>query len=158
MKNLKNQKGITLVALVITIIVLLILAGISLNLVVGQNGILGRTKSAVATNDLASVQEQANLVLVGLVEEWVEAVNVKGEEWADVRAFMVDKTATGTGHAREATNDGYYLEVTSNSSGATTTYTVTLYDDPTGGNAKYAGTLNANGMLDKNSSFDKASS
>ena len=37
----RKQKGITLIALVITIIVLLILAGVSINLVVGEGGILG---------------------------------------------------------------------------------------------------------------------
>ena len=41
-KLMKGNKGITLVALVVTIVVLLILAGISLNLVLGQNGIISR--------------------------------------------------------------------------------------------------------------------
>ncbi len=43
---LKGQKGITLVALVITIIVLLILAGITISLTVGQRGILNRAQEA----------------------------------------------------------------------------------------------------------------
>ena len=43
----KETKGVTLVALVVTIIVLLILAGITINLVVGDKGIFSRTKSAV---------------------------------------------------------------------------------------------------------------
>ena len=37
---LKNNKGITLVALVVTIVILLILAGVSLNLVLGDNGLV----------------------------------------------------------------------------------------------------------------------
>ena len=41
---LKEQKGITLVALIITIIVLLILAGITISLIIGNNGILNRAK------------------------------------------------------------------------------------------------------------------
>lgn len=41
---LKGQKGITLVALVVTIVVLIILAGISIALVLGDNGILTRAK------------------------------------------------------------------------------------------------------------------
>ena len=36
----ENKKGITLVALVVTIVVLLILAGVSLNLLIGNNGVL----------------------------------------------------------------------------------------------------------------------
>lgn len=39
---MKNVQGITLIALVVTIIVLLILAGIALNLTIGQNGIFSR--------------------------------------------------------------------------------------------------------------------
>ena len=42
----KREKGITLIALVITIVILLILAGVSLNLVVGNEGILTRSKEA----------------------------------------------------------------------------------------------------------------
>ena len=42
----QNKAGITLVALVITIIVLLILAGITINLTVGQRGILNRAQEA----------------------------------------------------------------------------------------------------------------
>jgi len=38
LKMRKNEKGITLVALVITIIVLLILAGVTINLTLGENG------------------------------------------------------------------------------------------------------------------------
>lgn len=43
---LKGQKGITLVALVITIIVLLILAGITISLVIGQDGIINKAQQA----------------------------------------------------------------------------------------------------------------
>ena len=55
---MKNNKGITLVALVVTIVVLLILAGVSINLVLGNNGVIAKaqdakTKSAEASqNDL----------------------------------------------------------------------------------------------------------
>lgn len=59
---MKNPKGITLIALVITIIVLLILAGVSIALVAGNNGILGRTKNAVNTNELAIAKEELNNV------------------------------------------------------------------------------------------------
>ena len=45
-QKLKNEKGITLVALVITIIVLLILAGVTLSMVMGDSGIFGKSNSA----------------------------------------------------------------------------------------------------------------
>lgn len=43
---LKEQKGITLVALVITIIVLLILAGVTISLTLGENGLLNRAEQS----------------------------------------------------------------------------------------------------------------
>lgn len=42
----KKEKGITLVALIITIIVLIILAGVTISLVVGDNGIIQKSKNA----------------------------------------------------------------------------------------------------------------
>ena len=51
---MKNNKGITLVALVVTIVVLLILAGVSINLVLGNNGIIARAKDAETKSAEAS--------------------------------------------------------------------------------------------------------
>ena len=60
---MKNNKGITLIALVITIIVLLILAGVSIAMLTGQNGILTRANdSQIATTD-AEVIEKVNMEL-----------------------------------------------------------------------------------------------
>ena len=46
----KQVKGITLIALVVTIIVLLILAGVAISLTIGQNGIITRAQTAVIIN------------------------------------------------------------------------------------------------------------
>ena len=51
---MKNNKGITLVALVVTIVVLLILAGVSINLVLGNNGIIAKAKDAETKSAEAS--------------------------------------------------------------------------------------------------------
>ena len=59
----KKQNGITLIALVITIIVMLILAGVSINLVVGENGILGKAQSAVTKTNRAKIEEEAQMML-----------------------------------------------------------------------------------------------
>ena len=50
----KTEKGITLVALVVTIVVLLILAGVSINLVLGNNGIIAKAKDAETKSAEAS--------------------------------------------------------------------------------------------------------
>ena len=53
---MKDQKGITLVALVITIIVLLILAGVSIAMLTGENGILNRAVSAGETTKVSEAK------------------------------------------------------------------------------------------------------
>ena len=57
---MKAQKGITLVALVITIIVLLILAMVSIS-IVNQQGIFNRANNAATTYNKAAEGEQANI-------------------------------------------------------------------------------------------------
>ena len=53
----KEMKGITLVALVVTIVVLLILAGVSINSVLGENGIIVKAKEAAETTAAAQEKE-----------------------------------------------------------------------------------------------------
>ena len=57
----KNNKGITLIALVITIIVLLILASVSIAMLTGDNGILTRAGDAKIETALGAVKEQVRL-------------------------------------------------------------------------------------------------
>ena len=57
----RNEKGITLVALVVTIIVLIILAGVSINLLVGQDGLISRAKLAKEQYENAALDEQNKL-------------------------------------------------------------------------------------------------
>ena len=62
--NLKERKGITLIALVITIIVLLILAGVSIAMLTGQNGILTQAQNAKTTNENKSAEEKVKLAIM----------------------------------------------------------------------------------------------
>ena len=61
-EKLKNKKGITLVALIITVIILLILAGVTISLLIGDNGMVKKTKQGVEESEMASIKEQAELV------------------------------------------------------------------------------------------------
>lgn len=63
---MKKSKGITLIALVITIIVILILAGVSLSLMAGENGIMKRTTTGVEKHSEEAAREKLNLELQGL--------------------------------------------------------------------------------------------
>ena len=58
---MNRNKGITLVALVVTIIVLIILAGVSINLILGENGIITMAKKAKENMEIASQEEQIAL-------------------------------------------------------------------------------------------------
>lgn len=55
--NLKKEIGITLVALVVTIVVLLILAGVSINTIFGENGIIKRAKKAQEQIEISNEKE-----------------------------------------------------------------------------------------------------
>ena len=59
--DLRKEKGITLVALVVTIVVLLILAGVTINLVVGQNGLINRAKEAAQKTKNATESEMQGM-------------------------------------------------------------------------------------------------
>ena len=63
MNKLKSTKAITLVALVITIIILLILAGIAIATLGGENGLFARVKQAKKAHIQAEMQEQLTLAL-----------------------------------------------------------------------------------------------
>ena len=59
----KEMKGITLIALVITIVVLLILAGVSINLLLGDNGIITKAKEAKDSYSKSAVKEKVGFLL-----------------------------------------------------------------------------------------------
>ena len=74
-KEIKNkqEKGITLIALVVTIVVLLILAGVSISLVIGNDGIMKRAKEAKERYGQASKNEQKDL---DTVEDYMNKMTV----------------------------------------------------------------------------------
>ena len=60
---MKKNSGITLIALVITIVVLLILAGISISAVFGRNGIIDKTNEAKYLTKLREYEEKVTLIV-----------------------------------------------------------------------------------------------
>ena len=64
MNKLKSKKGITLVALVVTIVVLLILAGVRINAVLGDNGIIKKANQAASVTKEAEVKEAINRTIL----------------------------------------------------------------------------------------------
>ena len=58
---MKNQRGITLIALVVTIVILIILAGVAINLSVGENGLITKALSSKDKNRIALLEEEKDL-------------------------------------------------------------------------------------------------
>ena len=60
---MRNQRGITLIALVITIIVLLILAGVSIAMLTGNNGVLTKATQADTSTEKAEIADKVNMAI-----------------------------------------------------------------------------------------------
>ena len=88
-RKLKKQvKGITLIALVVTIIVLLILAGVAISLTIGQNGIFSRAEQAANTWRNAETNEQ---LAMGELEDWIDGqLNGNGGNQGGDNTTVVD--------------------------------------------------------------------
>ena len=87
----QSQRGITLIALVITIIVLLILAGVTIAMVLGPNGIVNRAKESKTKTEQASQNEQTDLAeLQNKLESYLTGGESGGET---IGKAEVDKKA-----------------------------------------------------------------
>lgn len=67
---MKKERGITLIALVVTIVVLLILAGVSISMLTGENGIINQAKNSKDATEQARVQEIVDLAVGSLVSKY----------------------------------------------------------------------------------------
>ena len=104
-KTLKQEKGITLIALVITIVILIILATVSINVVLGEGGLIQRAQEGKSLTDQAQTDEQEELtgaeeyingILVGIEDQNPPATqtpkveDVKGGEAFNEKTKVVD--------------------------------------------------------------------
>ena len=119
----KKENGITLVALVVTIIVLLILAGVSISMVLGENGIATRAKESATKTDLAGAQEAINLAVSACQTDYfakfAEDISVGdpnftiGEVQAHLDGYTIcdDSAGTATTDTTVITNESYYYMI-----------------------------------------------
>ena len=127
----KETNGITLIALVVTIVVLLILAGVSINMVLGQNGIVTKAKDArdkteqAKQNDLASMDQ--------VVKDMDDILNDNGTPGGDdtptetktlVEAFNAGELKIGDYVEYKPTARQTYTSATNENGWADQTYTV----------------------------------
>jgi len=84
---MKNNKGITLIALVITIVVLIILAGVAISLSLGENGIFNKAKLATESYANEQAKEEAEIAemtgeiikqVVGDIKNWECKIRITG--------------------------------------------------------------------------------
>ena len=124
---LKNNRGITLIALVITIIVLLILAGVSIAMLTGENGILNQATDARDDTKAAEIREKVELAVQAAYAAQLAADPTSTAELAATAVatqYNTDNSASisfsGSG-PWTATIDGYTVTLTRSNK----TFTVT---------------------------------
>lgn len=67
MKKLKYSQGITLIALIITIILMLILAGVVISLTIGENGLIEKSKQAAEKYKIEEIREKVNIEMANVI-------------------------------------------------------------------------------------------
>ena len=123
---MRKEKGITLIALVVTIVVLLILAGVSISMLTGENGIITQANNAKLQNEFGEVTEGMTLVASEYVMEkndgeiqdfltWLETKKIiDGSGKISTQDLLNRTLSTGNG---TGTNDIYQLKQSSEESG-----------------------------------------
>ena len=106
------QKGITLIALVITIIVLLILAGVSIAMLTGQKGILTQANNAKNATELASAKEKVELAVIGAISQTRDGTLTVGKLRTELANY--GGTVEGDTFPVTATVDGKSFTVDAN--------------------------------------------
>jgi len=103
--NQKNQRGITLIALVVTIIILLILAGVTINMVLGNDGIIAQAQQAKETQEKKEKEEQDELDKgagnIDLYKEGSLASNVKVGDYVEYKYVEKEYTTPEVGTGNE---------------------------------------------------------
>ena len=101
MRNfMKQNKAITLIALVITIIVLLILAGVTIATLTGDNGLLGKAGNAKIETEKAEIRETIELECISLEGD----KNLKSKTDKEKLEILVERLKTRNGLEEQNTN------------------------------------------------------
>ena len=112
-----QEKGITLIALVITIVVLIILATVTISFVFGEDGLIARAEQAAEMTEAQNILEQMELAKAEVAMENGGKVDVddffnKLEENGVIGSVENDVVDNGDGSYTITTDDGYEFEIT----------------------------------------------
>lgn len=112
------ERGITLIALVITIIVLLILAGVSIATLTGDNGVLTKANEAKVANDVGTEKEQIELAYnaarIDALTKGDGAVTAKNLKDELIANGVTGANVTGTGTLEVTMPSGNVYTIDSN--------------------------------------------
>ena len=114
-----TEKGITLIALVVIIVVLLILAGVSINLVLGNNGIIAKAQAAVSKTEYKAIDEAITLKLsdkyFGQYEDIDKEEYLRIIGWLDSAGVLnISKTGIKTKKGNGSWDEGDLYIITNN--------------------------------------------
>ena len=93
-----KENGITLIALVVTIILLLLLAGVTISQIAGSNGLFQRTRQTVEKYKNSAEEEQ---IQIGMLEQYVSDFSVVGGDEGEDKASVTIETLTVEGNPKE---------------------------------------------------------
>lgn len=105
--KIKNEKAITLIALIITIIIMLILSGVVLSLTIGENGLFKTAKYAVQKNSEEAAREKLNLALADLQAH--KYINDTYNENEYIDSYLKNENMTVVGNV--VTVDNWNFEI-----------------------------------------------
>lgn len=109
MSDTKEKKGITLLALVITIVIMLLLAGVAIQMTMGENGLIGKSTKAQKEQAKVELYETAKLSYINLrakaaeegqpnpqvelalsTTEFMDKYNIVGDNITDKKGTVID--------------------------------------------------------------------
>ena len=112
-----DKRGITLIALVVTIVVLLILAGITISLVFGSNGVIQKAQDSKEQTEIGEMREKLEIAKVPVYADGNGSYKVQ-DYWDRIESegLIADKTVdiidNGDGTYEVTTTPGYVFEIT----------------------------------------------
>ena len=102
MKRQRKNEGITLIALVITIIVLLILAGVTIAMLTGENGILSQANESKTKTEIAEAKERAQVDILG----WQTKEMTEGRD-GNLNDSIIKSILTGKEYVKDAKENSF---------------------------------------------------
>lgn len=132
-----NNRGVTLIALIITIIVLLILSGVTIGVILGNENTIEKAKKTSENTDIQAAKEQALILVTNYITDYKN----KGRNFDNEGEYIASELSL----AKQSGN--YYVKVTKESDG---TRTIDVSDDSSQNNIVISGQVDDDGQIEWN--------